>query len=302
MKLKGSLTSWFHIVAFALTLAFSAIPANAGPTVYIVNGNSQFGVVDLTSGGFHAIGGPTPEPQSNLVWGSKGSLFTLGTVSGNLETINPETGATTVIGPTGLPFFPTGISTAFDLAGVNGKLYLTDFSNNLYSVNPSTGAATMIGPTGMPPDPHIPFTVNPDGTINLCDEILYGVRGELYATFDSFTANPATGAIASVVTPPNLWRIDPSTGIATLIGPTSLNLDGGVEINSTFYAFYLSNVSTQVVTLDLTNGNTTFGQNVDPTAGLVFGAVPTPEPGTFLLFGSGLTGIAGFLRKHWRQR
>jgi hypothetical protein len=135
----------------------------------------------------------------------------------------------------------------------------------------------MIGPTGMPPDPHIPFTVNPDGTINLCDEILYGVRGELYATFDSFTANPATGAIASVVTPPNLWRIDPSTGIATLIGPTSLNLDGGVEINSTFYAFYLSNVSTQVVTLDLTNGNTTFGQNVDPTAGLVFGAQYPPR-------------------------
>jgi hypothetical protein len=66
------------------------------------------------------------------------------------------------------------MSTVFDLAGVNGKLYLTDFSNNLYSVNPNTGTATMIGPTGMPPDPHVPFTVNPDGTINLCDEISMG--------------------------------------------------------------------------------------------------------------------------------
>ena len=57
----------------------------------------------------------------------------------------------------------------------------------------------MIGPTGMLPGPHFSFTVNPDGTINLCDEILYGVSGKLYATFDSFTFNPVTGTVASVV-------------------------------------------------------------------------------------------------------
>jgi hypothetical protein len=46
----------------------------------------------------------------------------------------------------------------------------------------------------MPPDPHVPFTVNPDGTINLCDEVLNGVGGTLYATFHSVTLNPTIPA------------------------------------------------------------------------------------------------------------
>jgi hypothetical protein len=38
------------------------------------------------------------------------------------------------------------MSTAFDLAVVMGKVYLTDFSNNLYSVNAKNGAVSLIGP------------------------------------------------------------------------------------------------------------------------------------------------------------
>ena len=302
MKLSGSIAKSLNLITFGLALVLLTAPASATPSVYVVNGNSQFGVVDLTSGGFHAIGGPAPEPQANLVWGPSGSLYTLGTLSGNLESINPATGATTTIGPTGLPFFWTGMTTAFDLAGVNGNLYLTDFSNNLYSVNAHTGAATLIGATGMPADPNVPFTVNADGTINLCDEILYGVAGKLFATFDAFTLNPVSGMVASVVVPPNLWRIDPSTGVATLIGPTDLNLDGGVEVNGEFYAFNLGSSPSQLVTLDLTNGNTTFLTNVDPAAGMIFGAAPAPEPGTFLLLGSGLAGFSSLLRSRWRKQ
>jgi hypothetical protein len=297
MKLSRSITKSLVLIAFGLVLTLLTAPASATPSVYVVNGSNQFGVVDLTRGGFHAIGGSEPEPQASLVQGTSGSLFTIGTISGNLESINPATGVTSTIGSFGLPFFPTGLSTAFGLAGVNGKLYLTDFSNNLYSVNAKTGAATMIGPTGMPPDPHIPFTTNPDGTINLCDEILYGVGGTLYSTFDSFTLNPNTGTISSVDVPPSLWRINPSTGVATLIGPTQMNLDGGVEVNGQFYAFYLTGTVNQVVTLDLANGNTSFVADLDPSAGLVFGAASTPEPGTFLLLGTGLAGVSGLLRR-----
>lgn len=305
MKLKVSLASCFPAIAFGLALAVCAIPANASPTVYVVTlnpftGSSQFGVVDLASGGFHAIGGAAPEQEESLVWGPSGLLYTLGDASGSLETINPATGATTVVGPTGLPFLAPGISSVFSLTGLNGNLYLTDHSANLYSVNPSTGAATLIGPTGMPLDPKVPGSVNPDGTLNFCDQILNGVGGKLYATFDSYTFNPNTGTVASVRVPPDLWRIEPSTGATTLIGPTNLNLDGGVEVNGKLYAFYEPNVTSQLVTLDLASGNTTFGTNIDPAAGLIFGAAPTPEPGTFLLLGSGLAGIAGFLRRQWR--
>lgn len=97
--------------------------------------------------------------------------------------------------------------------------------------------------------------------------------------------------------PPDLWRIDPSTGIATLIAPTGLNL-GGVEVNGKFYAFYLPNVSSELVTLDSANGDTTFITNVDPSAGLIFGAAPTPEPATISLLGIGA--LAAFAR--WRKR
>jgi len=298
MKIRGYIGKSLTLIALGLALVLLTVPASASPSVYVVNGSNQFGVVDLTTGGFHAIGGPAPEPQANLVWGPSGSLFTLGTLSGNLESINPATGATTTIGPTGLPFFSqTGMSTAFDLAGVNGQLYLTDFSNNLYSVNANTGAATMIGPTGMPPDPSVPFTVNPDGTINLCDEILYGVGGSLYSTFDSFTLNPNTGTIASVVVPPNLWRINPSTGVATLIAPTALNLDGGVEVNGEFDAFNLGAFPSQLVALNLTNGDTSFLTNVDPSAGMIFGAAPTPEPATLSLMAAGALALYRRLRK-----
>ena len=297
MKFKDLVASSISLVALAVAVALFAAPASVAQSVYVVNGNNQFGVVNLSSGAFHGIGAAEPEPQASLVWGPNGSLFTVGTVSGNLESINPTTGATSTVGSFGLPFFPTGISTAFDLAGVNGKLYLTDFSNNLYSVNPNTGAANLIGATGMPPDPHIPFTTNPDGTLNLCDEILYGVGNKLYATFDSVTFNPVSGTIASVVVPPDLWSINPSTGRATLVGATTLGLDGGVEVNGNFYAFYLPDTTSQLVQLDLANGNTTPLINIDPAAGLIFGAAPTPEPGTFLMLGAGLLTMAGFLRK-----
>ena len=75
--------------------------------------------------------------------GPNGSLLSL-TASGDLESINTSTGATTIIGPTG---FGANVG---DLAVVGGVLYATDGNSNLYTVNPLTGAANLIGPTGVP--------------------------------------------------------------------------------------------------------------------------------------------------------
>jgi len=62
--------------------------------------------------------------------------------------------------------------------------------------------------------------MNPDGTISLCDESLYAVNGKLYATYDEFDLNPATNA-ETLVHDANLAVIDPTTGNATLIDPTT---------------------------------------------------------------------------------
>jgi streptogramin lyase len=269
----------FLLIA-SLTLTLLAIPASAAPSVYVVTLSQQFGTVDLDTGAFHPIGDPTPEGQTNLVWGTGGSLLSL-TVSGNLVKINPATGDVTVIDATGLGF------NAFDLAEVRGKLYLTDFSNNIYTVDPETGAATFLRATGMPPDPTIPFTLNNDGTLNLCDESFYGVNGKLYATFDSFAVgpDPAKQNYLGITTnvDSQLYQIDPATGTATLIGPTDLQLGASVEVDGKFYAFRLvfdafadgfPVVHSQLVRLDRTSGKTTFVRDIDPAAGAIFGAAP----------------------------
>ena len=264
-------------VALVLVAAVMLLVASASAQqVYVVTSNQQFGIVNLSTGAFHQIA-TTPQGQANLVWGPKGVLYSLD-YSGDLEKINPATGAVTVIGPTGLGF------NAFDLAGVRGQLYVTDFSNNIYSVNADTGAATLLAATGMPPDPAIPFTFNADGTMNACDESFYGVGGKLYAIFDAFTLDPNTLAINPTVAA-GLYQIDPMSGLATYVAPTELNLGSMVQVNGGVYAFkfvttafteFGPQLSSVVKRLDLGSGATSFVADVDPSAGGIVGAAPAP--------------------------
>ncbi|MDQ6662930.1 MAG: hypothetical protein M3Z23_00885, partial [Acidobacteriota bacterium] len=129
-----------------------------------------------------------------LVPAANGSLLTL-TSSGNLDSINPATGVTTLIGPTGLADCSLttsrcGPTSANALGGLGGTVYATDFNGDLYTVNPLTGAAKLIGSTGIPAVPAIPFTTNSDGSINFFDENLFAAGGKLYANFDAATFNP----------------------------------------------------------------------------------------------------------------
>jgi hypothetical protein len=297
----------------SLALVPSAAPSAAGSFVYVVTFNNQFGVVNLATGAFRQIGPPTPEPIDNLVW-RNGSLLTL-TASGELLKINPATGETSDIGPTGLG------SNALDLGEVRGKLYATDFSNNLYSVNPDTGAATLLRATGIPLIPAAPFSSNTDGTINLFDESLYGVGGKLYATFDGFTIDPKSLA----ETPddqrtdynccgPTLYQIDPSSGRATAIGSTDLNLGSAVELQGKFYAFkwvvtawteFGPEIKSQLFTVDLATGKAAPVLNaagpifVDAVAGGITGAVPAPAT-VAKAFAAAPADEQGKERKGWR--
>jgi hypothetical protein len=278
-----------------LALFLFASSASAEPSVYVVGigpNGPEFGTVNLANGRFRRIAttqvGDTPMSLNNLIWWH-GSLFSLATadpIAGYLVKIDPATGEITVIGATGLGF------DAFELAEVNGKLYLTDFnigggSQNLYSVDPQTGAATLIGPTAVPADVIAPFTTNADGTFNLCDESFYGVGGKLYATFDSLNFLPTTLEAdkypADPTVSPALYQIDPSTGSTSLIGPTYVYLDASIEVNGTFYAFDgvltgfpggLPAGVSELEKVDLTTGAATFVRVVDDSAGVITGAAP----------------------------
>ena len=244
--------------------------------VYVINGGFQFGAVDLRSGTFLPIGpGLPPDVGAGLVAGRGRSLLTL-SFSGNLAAINPVTGATTVVGPTGLsdcttPMSPCGPKSPGVLGNLGDTYYATDFSQNLYSVNPKTGAAKLIGLTGIPAITFAPFSENPDGSLNVYAESLFSARGKLYANFATAMLNPATGAVTPVI-PGTLYEINPNTGHARLIAPTDANLTTIVTVNETVYGFDAA--TGQVVTLDLRNGLTTAVSDLDPAAGVIAGATP----------------------------
>ena len=286
----------------SLALLMFTTSASAGSLVYVVTGNQQFGTVDLTTGAFSQIGPDTPEGEDGLVPGPNGSLLTL-TYSGNLDSINPATGLTSLIGATGLadcsnyPVSPCGPTSANDLAALGGKIYATDISNNLYTVNPLTGAATLIGATGIPAVPAIPGSTNPDGTSNGSDESLFSAGGSLYATFDAITINFSPFTVTPVISP-DLYRIDPTTGLATLIGPTALTIGAVVGVNGTYYAF--NNMAGEVEVLNLANGNTTAVSNFPPDGGLLVqgASYPTPEPTSCFLAAIGIGGIVVLRRRH----
>jgi hypothetical protein len=269
------------MVLLALALCASA---SAAPFVYVVTLSQQFGTLDLANGSFHAIGNPTPDQMANLVWGPNGILYSMtvtGADAGSLAKINPRTGEVTDIGPTGLGF------NAFAFAGVGGKLYATDFSNNLYQIDARTGEATLIAATGMPPDPNIPFTFNSDGSFNLCDGGFYGIGKELYATFDALAIDPnqTPPTVNHVFVAPGVYRIDPTTGSATFVAETDLNLTAFVDVDEEVYGFrgvldgfdrtYDFPVAhSQIVRLDLRNGRIGKPIEVDPSIGPIFGAAP----------------------------
>jgi len=267
-------------------VARAAESANRAPSplVYVIAGVAlRFGALDLSSGTFLPIGPPLrSDIGGGLVQGRGTSLLTLA-FSGDLFAIDPSTGQTSVVGHTGLAdcsmlpsgAYPYDANCPTVIGRLGGRFYATDYANNLYSVSPATGAATLIGPTGMPAVTVAPFSQNPDGTFNVYSENLVSAHGRLYANFATSTTDFVT--VTSVI-PGALYQIEPSTGRATWIAPTDSDITAMVNVNDTVYAFDV--FTNQVLTLDLTTGQTTPVSDVDPAVmSLIAGATPArPSP------------------------
>jgi hypothetical protein len=273
----------------SLALALLAVPAGAGPIVYALAGNpQQFGRIDLSTGVFSPVGS-VPGTIQYLVPGPNQSLLTM-SFNGDLDAINPATGAISVIGPTGFnsclsPQDVCDSHSELSLGVAGATIYTTDFANNLYTIDPTTGHATLIGPTGLPKLPFVPLTTNSDGSFDFYDENLFGAGGKLYANYDTARFNPAT-SVFTTVTAPALYQIDPATGHATPVSSTELGLITLTNVGGTIYGF--NGVTNQIVTLNLTNGTTSVVSNITGVTGLVGGASPVPEPASIGLAGLGL--------------
>jgi len=217
--------------AFAGTKLRLAAAAQAknnrpGPFAFAVTTNgdftnpiSQVGIMDLSRGIFKPLA-TLSSPPVGIGKGSDGQLYAVD-YSNNLVAIDPLTGATAVIGPTGLSNAgPIGPAVDVFTSLATGDLFLMDYDNILYSVDPNTGAATKIGATG------IPRIVSP----------FYGTSfsGDCNALFFTVEEDDEEG---NTLIPATLYRINPRTGAAMRVGPTASFIGGSGFVANQLYAF-----------------------------------------------------------------
>jgi hypothetical protein len=251
--------------------------------VYGITVAFEFGAIDLHSGTFLPIGtGLPPNAGDGLIAGPRTSLLSLG-FDGNLLAIDPATGATSVVGPTGLgdcstPASPCGPNSANWLGYFDGKYYAVDFAQNLYSLNPETGATKLIGPTGIPPLTFAPFSPDPDGvSFDVFGETLFSFQGKFYAYFTTLAVNLDAGTGRNLI-PPAIYQIDPKTGHTSFVTFTSASLSTLVNMNDTIYGF--DGLNGQVLTVDVATGQ---AHVVSPLAlAPVAGAAPA-RPGSTVI-------------------
>jgi PEP-CTERM motif len=293
-------TNW--MLPLILLFAGAAV---ADPLAYVVSGgitgNGVFGTVNLTTGAYSPVGPTEPNGYFGMATGANGDIYSLNYL-GQLDRINPQTGAFTNVGATGLqtcliPSAACGPTSVFGLGSANGKLFATDFTNSIYGVNPATGAATLLAKnSGLPPSPFVPGLQNADGTFNLADEAIWGAGGNLYATYDAFVFDFATSTVKTVVVAPKLYSIDSNTGLASVIGSTDLGIGAVTEVDGMSYSF--DNLTTEIAPIDLSTGGTKSVGNFDPAAEVLQGATPVvPEPASVGLAMIGFVALVFLARR-----
>jgi hypothetical protein len=132
---QGGSSNWAALAYRpAVDLFYAVDPSQAGEPLLSVTPAGAIATVGPTN---HFIFGMTFDSEHNILYGVDES---------NLYTIDPATGATTLVGPTGL--FNTQAGLAYDPETYVLYLNLGSPNNALYRVNPSTGLATLVGPNG----------------------------------------------------------------------------------------------------------------------------------------------------------
>lgn len=295
-------TALFVRTMTACVAVFSGSALYAGPAVYAIGNNSQFGTMDLATGAFTKIA-DTPPIIQYLANGPNNNLLTM-SFDGNLASINPATGAVSAVGPTG--FSDCSGAVAVNLSNCQlsfghalGKYYATDFANNLYTVNPLTGQATLVGKTGIPALTFLPGVKAADGSFGFYDENLFEASGKLYANFDTGhfqpPADPSSNPVTTQTSPSDLYQIDPFTGLATKVAATPFGQVTIANINGAIYSF--DGPDSSIRALDVTTGLTTVIGHSDENVGLVGGVAAVPEPTPIALMCCGITLLAVGIRK-----
>jgi hypothetical protein len=296
-------------VLFLFLLVMAGLASAQTPIAYeFVGSSDNWGTVDLTTGTFSQTGntgallsGLGVGPGGLLYGGldASGTLYQVNPANGNLTTVgtssvayndfgsttdgvyaldttlnlysvNTTTGATTLIGPTGLI-----VSTTIGLSTGSETLYFTDGPNAiLYSINTSTGAATEIGSTGIR---EIGALVYENGT-------LYAGSNNPSAAL--YALNPATGAATFVGNASGpFWGLAPSVFPVVGLSPVSLKLASTVvgqssassTVTLTNSGSFSLSISTVSASGDFSETDTCAGQTIAPSGTCTVTVTFTPS-------------------------
>ncbi len=157
--------------------------------------------------------------QANMVTGSTtGGIYELG-YNDNLYSINVSTGASTLIGKTGIPLNGTCCGNGYIGMSANASNLYINQNNDLYLINTSTGKASLVGSTS----PAI-FS-----TMASIDGVYYGPSdpGHLF-TFDPNTAAVTAGPDTNS---PQIWGLTPDPVVTPLPAALPLFATGLVALS-----------------------------------------------------------------------
>jgi len=268
MKAKLFLAAGVAVLSFGVSRAHAetlyAVDYPASATLYTVN-ESTGALTAVGPVGLDNVGDLTSDLVSRL-WGIQ-------ITTNSLVSINPSTGAGT-LGPAitgtapavGGPAFPI-VSLAYDplnatLYGNTSVPYGGETADELYTINTTTGAATALGLIGENSVYALGFS-QAGG--------LYGVDGNC-----------------------NLLSINTGTGAGTVVGSTGLAPNGGCGafdmasgLDGTMYLADTTSESLYDVNLG-TGGTTLIGPYGSTTNVVGLAVLATPEPGTVVLFATGM--------------
>jgi len=221
-------------------LLVALVPAmRADDMAYMINAQSQFGVIDLDTGNFTPVGSSNLASSMAAGLGVAGGKLYTAAVNGNtLYQVNPATGSLTAVGNGSIQYYGFGSTTS----GLYAIATYTSTNNvplfNLYSVDPSSGATTLVGPVGtigpssaftlstgsstlylednfnlysLNTNTGAPTLINPPSVTNLTSAALVFENGTLYAGVDS--CNPSCNI--------SVWSLNTSTGAGTHITDAS---------------------------------------------------------------------------------
>ena len=247
------------VLALTAAVALGTAPALAQPDAVTVGvGDQNLYSLDLGTGVATLIGATGADDIRAIAFAPDGTLygvdehFGAGNVD-ELVTIDPSTGASTVVGLLGFDVQNTGLT-----FGVDGRMWLSDSQNpRLFEVDPATGAATLVGST-------TGFFIS--GLAGACDGRILGAG-----------LNPSTSDF-------ELVSLDTSTGAATSVGSFGIGVSNAdIAFDYASQTLYGVEQNDSIFTIDpATGAATVVGTIVDPggqlTHNLAIDPITCPPP------------------------